>query len=163
MEIRTALLVVSDSVSAGLEEDRSGEQAAAALEAFARVEARDVVADDYAEIRRRLLEWCDGGMELVFTIGGTGLGPRDVTPEATRSVVEREVPGLTSALLLNGLLSTPRAMLSRGVAGVRGRTLIINLPGSPGAVRESIEYLGGVLPHAIEMIRGGGWESHATD
>ena len=162
MQIRAAVLVVSDRISAGVKEDQSGEQAVAELKGFADVAGKDVVPDDYAEIRRRMLKWCEEGMDLVFTIGGTGLSPRDVTPEATRSILEREVPGLISALLLNGLLSTPRAMLSRAVAGVRGRTLIINLPGSPSAVQGSIEYLQAVLPHAIETIRGEGRESHET-
>ncbi len=162
MAIRAAVLVVSDRISAGLMEDRSGEEAAAALKAFAEVAHKDVVADDYAEIRRCLINWCEDGMDLILTIGGTGLSPRDVTPEATRSLVEREAPGLAWALLFNGLLSTPRAMLSRAVVGVRSRTLIINLPGSPSAVRESIEYLQDVLPHAIEIIRGEGRESHET-
>ena len=121
-----------------------------------------VVPDDYAQIRSRLIEWCDREVDLIFTIGGTGLSPRDVTPEATRSVIEREAPGLSCALLLNGLIETPRAMLSRAVAGVRGRTLIINLPGSPSAVRGAIAYLKDVLPHAIEVMQGQGREDHTA-
>ena len=154
MKIRAALLIVSDRISAGLKADRSGEEASAALQTFAEVVEKSVVADEYAEIRRRLLEWCDGGIDLIFTIGGTGFSPRDVTPEATRSVIEREASGVSLGLLFHGLSHTPRAMLSRAVAGIRGRSLIINLPGSPSAVRESIEYLEGILPHALEMMAG---------
>jgi molybdopterin adenylyltransferase len=156
MGIRAGVLVVSDRVSAGLMEDRSGAEAAAALAAFAEVAEIGVVADDFETIRQRLLEWCGKGLDVIFTVGGTGFSPRDVTPEATRSVIEREAAGLITALVVNGLAGTPRAALSRAAAGLRGRTLIVNLPGSRSAVRESISYLSGVLAHAVEMMRGGG-------
>jgi len=162
MKLRAGLLVPSDRISAGLREDRSGKEAAAALEPIARVEKFEVVPDDQGEIRSRLIEWADGGLDVIFTLGGTGLGPRDVTPEATRSVLERELPALTTALLVHGLAGTCRAMLSRAVAGVRGQCLIVNLPGNPSAVRELIEYLLEVLPHAIEMIHGGDHQHEET-
>jgi len=162
VKIRAALLIVSDRISAGMAEDSSGTEASAALQPLAEVVETSVVPDDYAQIRSRLLQWSEAGIEVVFTIGGTGLSPRDVTPEATRSVIERELPGLSFALLFNGLLSTPMAVLSRAVAGVRGGSLIINLPGSPSAVRGSIEYLRDVLPHAVEVIQGGGRQEHET-
>jgi len=160
MKIAVALLIVSDRVCAGVMEDRSGPEAEDALRSFADVVDKGCVPDDYAEIRSRLIGWCERGIDVILTIGGTGLSPRDVTPEATRSVIEREVPALSWALLFNGLISTPRAALSRALAGVRGRTLIINLPGSPSAVRSSIEYLQGILPHAVSVIRGAGREEH---
>ena len=94
-------------------------------------------------------------LNLILTTGGTGLAPRDVTPEATKAVIEREVPGIAEALRANSLRYTPMAMLSRGVAGVRGRTLIINLPGSPKAVKECLEYVLSVLPHAINLLTEG--------
>ena len=153
---RAAILVVSDRASAGRMEDRSGPQAAAMLEPLAGACQTAIVPDDAAQIRSRLLAWCEEGVDVILTLGGTGLSPRDVTPEATRSVIERELPALPLALMVKGLAATPRAMLSRAVAGVRGRSLIVNLPGSPSAVRESVEYLRDVLPHAVEMIHGGG-------
>ena len=153
--ISAGVLVVSDRVAAGVMEDRSGPEAAAALAGVADVREAAVVADDYDQIRGRLIDWSDGGLDVIFTIGGTGLSPRDVTPEATKSVIERDVPAIPSALVVNGLKSTPRAMLSRSVAGQRGQSLIINLPGSPSAVRESIACLKDVLVHAVEMMRGG--------
>jgi len=161
MKIKAALLIASDRISAGLAEDRSGREGRVALQSFADVVETVVVPDDYAQIRSRLLQWCESGIDLILTIGGTGLSPRDVTPEATRSVIDREAPGLSMALLFNGLISTPRAMLSRAVAGVRGGSLIINLPGSPSAVRGSIEYLKQVLPHALDVIRGVTHQDHA--
>lgn len=150
--------MTSDRVSAGEMEDVSGKEAVAALRGVAEVVESAVVPDDVERIRGRLAEWCDGRVDVIFTVGGTGFSPRDVTPEATRSVIERECPALVTALVTNGLGSTPRAMLSRAVAGLCGRTLIVNLPGSVSAVRESIAYLEGVLPHAVEMMGGGGHE-----
>jgi molybdenum cofactor synthesis domain-containing protein len=160
MRIRAAVLIVSDRIAEGLKEDRSGQEAVAALRPFADVVETDTVSDSYTDIRDRLLDWCQRDIDVVFTIGGTGLSPRDVTPEATRSVIEREATGLSTGLLLNGMIGTPRAMLSRAVAGVRGRTLVVNLPGSPAAVRGSIDYLKKVLPHAAEVLRGRGQEEH---
>lgn len=154
MKIESAVLVVSDRASRGEREDASGPAAREVLEDFTDVVDVAVVPDDYAQIRNRLLEWCGERVDAVFTLGGTGLSPRDVTPEATESVIEKKIPAMTTALLFNGLMDTPNAMLTRGVAGVRGRTLIVNLPGNPDAVRSGLEYLEPVLPHAIEVIRG---------
>ncbi len=155
MRPRIALLVVSDRVAAGRMDDESGPEAALALGAAGHVVRTQVVPDDLIAIRDRLLEWCKGGVDVILTLGGTGFSPRDVTPEATRAVIQREAPGLMTALVAKGLSNTPRAALSRAVAGLRGQTLIINLPGSPRAVRESMEILRELLPHAVEMMQGG--------
>lgn len=152
--IRSAVLVASDRSAAGVRSDASGPAAVEALEDWSQVVDLAVVPDEYEQIREKLLEWCRDGVDLVFTLGGTGLSPRDVTPEATRSVIEKEAPGITGALLVCGLGDTPRAMLSRAVAGLRGRTLIVNLPGKPAAVAASIKYLKKALPHAVEVMRG---------
>ena len=162
MKIRAAVLVVSDRVSRGEREDESGEIAREVLGAVAETVEKQVVPDEQEPIREALLAWCEQGIDLVVTIGGTGLSPRDVTAEATRSVIEKEARGISTALLVQGLAATPRAMLSSAVAGVRGRTLIINLPGSKSAVGESLEYLRDVLPHALEMMWGGSHDSPAN-
>lgn len=156
--IRAGVLVVSDRASKGEMEDRSGPAARAALADFARIVESDIVPDDYARIRERLIEWSDGRLDIILTLGGTGLSPRDLTPEATRSVLDRELPGLVFALLAEGLSATPRAALSRAVAGQRGATLIVNLPGSPAAVTQYVRFLRSVLPHAVSMMRGAGHE-----
>ena len=163
MRIRAALLVTSDRISRGVGEDRSGEIACEVLGPIAEVVEKRVVPDEADRIRDALLGWCEQGIELVLTIGGTGLSPRDVTAEVTRSVIEKEARGISTALLVRGLQATPRAMLSSAIAGVRGQTLIINLPGSKSAVLESLEYLRDVLPHAIEVVHGGGQEAHAGE
>jgi molybdopterin adenylyltransferase len=154
-EVRAAVVTVSDGVSEGTREDRSGEEAESALRAagFGRVE-RSVVPDERELIEGRLSELVAAGVGLVVTTGGTGFGPRDVTPEATRAVMDREAPGLAELMRAAGLEKTPQAALSRGVAGSRGSTLIINLPGSPKGVRESIDALTPVLPHALELLAG---------
>ncbi|KPK62753.1 MAG: hypothetical protein AMK73_05710 [Planctomycetes bacterium SM23_32] len=154
MQIRAAVLVTSDRIAKGLEEDRSGKRAAELLGQVADVAETRVLPDDVHSIGECLRQWCAEGMDLIVTVGGTGLGPRDVTPEATLSVLEREAPGISAALLVEGLKSTPRAMLSRAVAGVNGRTLIVNLPGSTSAVEEGMACLMPVLPHAFEVLRG---------
>ena len=154
MQIRAAILVASDRISQGREVDKSGALAGELLAEVADVVEIRVVPDEEDQIAAALLGWCADGIDLVLTVGGTGLGPRDVTPEATRRVIERETPGITAALLIRSLQSTPKAMLSRAVSGVRARTLIVNLPGSTGAVRDLAPCLVAVLPHAQEVLSG---------
>ncbi len=151
---RAAVLVTSDRIHAGREEDRSGRAAADILEELADVIEVRVVPDERALIAEALAGWSDEGVDFVLTVGGTGLSPRDVTPEATLDVVDRRAPGISTALLMHGLSTTPKAMLSRAVAGVRGQTLIVNLPGSTSAVCELVPYLLEALPHALEVVRG---------
>jgi cyclic pyranopterin phosphate synthase len=113
------------------------------------------VADDTTQIAGCLVRWSDSGaVDLILTTGGTGLTPRDLTPEATRAVLEREAPGIAEALRAEVLASFPRAALSRGVAGLRGRTLIVNLPGSPGGVNDGLQVLDRIIDHAIDLVRG---------
>ena len=156
MGMNIGILVVSDRVAAGQYEDRSGQVAVEALQSIADNILLHIVPDESDSIQKQLIAWADKGMDIIFTVGGTGLSPRDVTPEATRAVIEREAPGLTTALLINGLASTPRAMLSRAVAGQRGLCLIVNLPGSVSAVREAMTVLKDVLAHAVDMMHGKG-------
>jgi molybdopterin adenylyltransferase len=150
------ILTVSDGCAHGIREDLSGERIVAwCREVGADVLSRDVVPDETARVAGVLAAWADGlSPDLVLTTGGTGLTPRDVTPEATRVVLEREAPGIAEALRLHGLGSTPFAALSRGVAGTRGRTLIVNLPGSTSGVEDGLEVLGPILPHVVRMLRG---------
>jgi molybdopterin adenylyltransferase len=156
------IVTISDSCARGEREDASGPAIGKILlEGGYRIAGESVVPDDQAAIARELIRFADEcGCELVFTTGGTGLGPRDVTPEATASVCDRLVPGLGELMRAEGLKKTRNAVLSRGMAGIRGRTLIINLPGSPRAVRESLEAILDVLPHSLEMMRGGGHNRH---
>ncbi len=156
--MRAAILTISDSCSAGKRNDESGPAVEKALiENGIEVHERKIVADEHDNIVRELKRLSDGaGVDVIFTIGGTGLGPRDVTPEATEAVCGRMVPGLGEMIRARGLEKTRNAALSRGVAGIRQSTLIINLPGSPKGARESLEAVIDILPHAIEMLRGGG-------
>ncbi len=160
--IRAAVVTVSDKGYAGQREDRSGPLLADLLSHLdAQVVERAIVPDERDEIASLLASLADDqGVELIVTTGGTGPAPRDVTPEATRTVIEREMPGLAEVLRFEGYRKTPLAVLSRGVAGIRGQTLIVNLPGSPKAVREGMETLTPILPHAMQMLRGVHTEHH---
>jgi molybdenum cofactor synthesis domain-containing protein len=151
--ITIAILTLSDKGSKGQREDKSGPIIAEMLKGLGEVKHYDILPDERDLIRDRLLEYANK-VDLIITTGGTGLSPRDVTPEATLDVIEREIPGIVEAMRMEGLKKTNRAMLSRAVAGVRGRTLIINLPGSPTAVKENLEVIIDVIPHAIEKIKG---------
>ncbi|MDA8082972.1 MAG: MogA/MoaB family molybdenum cofactor biosynthesis protein [Nitrospiraceae bacterium] len=152
--ITAAVLTLSDKGSRGEREDLSGPAIAGMIKGMgATVAHYEVIPDDKELIRDRLLYYADK-VDLVLTTGGTGLSPRDVTPDATLEVIDREVPGIAEAMRAGGMKKTNRAMLSRAVAGVRGHTLIINLPGSPKAIREGLEIIMDVLPHAIEKIKG---------
>ncbi len=158
-EIRAAILILSDKSSRGDREDLSGPAITEKLQGRAEVAALDVLPDEMELIKEKLIAYADDlRADVVFTSGGTGLAPRDVTPEATLAVCERLVPGITDAMRLKSLEVTNRAMLSRAVAGVRGRTLIINLPGSPKAVRECLDVFLPVMDHAVETLRGEAFE-----
>ena len=159
-----AILTISDAGSKGQRLDTSGDVVGemTGRESFELV-YRDIVPDEMELISAKLREWCDGGgVDLVLTTGGTGLGPRDVTPEATRAILDIEVPGMTEAMRYETLKNTPFAMLSRSAAGVRSGCLIVNLPGSPKAVKECLGVVLPVIPHALEIIKGRGWPSHPT-
>ncbi|MDZ4674370.1 MAG: MogA/MoaB family molybdenum cofactor biosynthesis protein [Gemmatimonadota bacterium] len=154
--IRVGILTVSDAGSRGERADQSGDRIAAWTRDHGGVEIRRaLVPDETARIAAHLVEWSDSGeVDLILTTGGTGLTPRDLTPEATRAVLEREAPGLAEALRADAIPRFPRAALSRGVAGIRGRTLIINLPGSIGGVSDGLRVLAAVVHHAVDMVRG---------
>lgn len=154
--VRVAVLTVSDAGFAGRREDLSGDVIERwVVESGYQLADRALVPDETVEIVRQLLAWCDsGGIDLVLVTGGTGLAPRDVTPEATEAVLDREAPGLAELLRVTVMERFPRAALSRAVAGVRGRTLIIDLPGSPAAVAESLALLAPVLGHAVDIATG---------
>lgn len=156
MPIRLAILTISDAGSRGERSDPSGDLIAAwASERGCSLTERTLVPDETDRIAGMLAEWADGDRaDLILTTGGTGLTSRDVTPEATRAVLEKEAPGIAEALRMSVYPRFPRAALSRGVAGVRGTTLIVNLPGSPGGVRDGLVVLNELVEHAVELVRG---------
>lgn len=156
--IKAAILTISDSCSKGQREDLSGEAINKILnENGYKVCEKRIAADDAERITAELIRFSEEvDCNVVFTTGGTGCGPRDVTPEATAVVCEKLVPGLAELMRLKGFEKTPNAVLSRAVVGIRGTTLIVNLPGSTKAVQESLEAILDILPHTIEMIHGGG-------
>jgi molybdenum cofactor synthesis domain-containing protein len=154
--MRVAVLTISDATSRGDRADGSGDAAVAWVSTIGgAVAARAVVSDDVVPIVRQLVAWCDGNLvDLVLTTGGTGLSPRDVTPEATRTVLDREAPGIAERLRAVTGANFPRASLSRGIAGVRGRTLIVNLPGSTNGVRDMLAAFEAIARHAVDIVRG---------
>jgi molybdopterin adenylyltransferase len=154
--MRVAILTISTAGARGERADTSGD----AIVSWAKtrkytIAARELVSDDVNAIVRALLGWCDAGKaDLILTTGGTGLSPTDVTPEATHAVIEREVPGISEWLRMSAVKKVPTAVLSRGLSGARGQTLIVNLPGSPGGVKDSLAALDSIVEHAVSVLRG---------
>lgn len=150
-----SIITVSDRCSRGIYEDKSGVLLRDMLKSVAEIGEYTVVPDEQEEIEKELIRLCDVTQtDVIFTTGGTGFAPRDVTPEATKAVIEKEVPGIPEAIRQKSMEITPMAMLSRATAGIRGKTLIVNLPGSPKAVKESLEVVLPVLAHAAETMSG---------
>jgi molybdenum cofactor synthesis domain-containing protein len=156
--IEIAVMTSSDRCSRGEAEDVSGKLVSEMIKTIGgRTAAYDIVPDDIPAIKEKLLHYCDAlAVNVVLTTGGTGFSGRDVTPEATAQVLEKNIPGLPELMRAEGLKKTKKAVLSRGIAGIRGNTIIINLPGSPKAVKESLEAIIDLIPHSLEMLRGGG-------
>ena len=153
---RAVVVTASNRASAGVYEDRSGQALAAGLRDLGfQVEGPHVLPDDVEALTATLRQAVVSGADVVLTTGGTGLSPTDVTPEATRAVLEREAPGLAEAVRRYGEGKVPTSVLSRGVAGTAGRTLIVNLPGSTGGVKDGLAVLGPLLPHVVSQLRGG--------
>jgi len=152
--IKVAILTLSDRASQGLRKDESGEIIKEMIKDLnAELIEYEVLPDERDLIKERLIALSKEA-DLILTTGGTGVSPRDVTPDATREVIDYEIPGMAEAMRQEGMRHTPFAMISRAVAGVRGRTLIVNLPGSPGGVRDCLSVIRDVIPHAIEKIKG---------
>jgi molybdenum cofactor synthesis domain-containing protein len=155
-DARAVVVTASNRASAGVYEDRSGQALAAGLRELGfEVEGPHVRPDDVAELTAVLRTAVASGADVVVTTGGTGLSPTDVTPEATRAVIEREAPGLAEAVRRYGEPKVPTSVLSRGIAGTAGRTLLVNLPGSTGGVKDGLAVLGPLLPHVVSQLRGG--------
>lgn len=156
--IEIAVLTSSDRCSRGEAEDVSGKLIGEMVKPIGgRVAAYDIAPDEVPAIKEKLLRYCDElKVDLVITTGGTGFSGRDVTPEATAQAIERNIPGLPELMRAEGLKKTKKAALSRGICGIRGNTIILNLPGSPKAVKENLEAVLDLIPHALEMLRGGG-------
>jgi molybdopterin adenylyltransferase len=152
--MQTAVLTISTSVAAGRTQDTSGDKlAAAATEAGANVIAQDTITDDRAAIEAALRRHIEAGVALILTTGGTGLTPDDVTPEATRAVIDRDAPGFAEAMRAQALKYTPHGILTRGVSGIAGQTLIINFPGNPKAIGELFPVIAPTLRHAVATLR----------
>jgi molybdopterin adenylyltransferase len=155
MSIRIGILTVSDRSSRGERPDESGPALAEAVSQQGwQVIRTEILPDESDRVKNTLVEWADGGeMDVILTTGGTGFSPRDITPEATQAVIQRPSPGLAEAMRSAGLRITPHAMLSRAIAGIRSRTLIVNLPGSPNGAIENLTVLLPILPHAVQLLR----------
>ncbi|MDI6864040.1 MULTISPECIES: MogA/MoaB family molybdenum cofactor biosynthesis protein [Thermodesulfovibrio] len=153
MKYKVAIITVSDKGSKGQREDLSGKVIEDMVSSWAEVISYKIVPDEKDLIKKAIIDELDK-VDLILTNGGTGLHPRDVTPDATLEIIEKEVPGIAEAMRLAGLAKTKTAMLSRAVAGIKGKTLVINLPGSPKAVRECLEVIIDALPHAIDKLKG---------
>ncbi|HON79388.1 MAG TPA: molybdopterin adenylyltransferase [Spirochaetota bacterium] len=153
--ITVGIITVSDRSSRGEREDLSGPEIRAwALAKEYAVQKETVVPDEIEDIQKALRDFSDEGIQMIFTTGGTGFAPRDVTPEATLGIIEKEAPGFAEAMRQRSLEITPHAMLSRARSGIRKKSLIINLPGSPKAVRENLGFIEKALPHAVELLKG---------
>lgn len=150
-----AVLTLSDSGAKGHREDKSGEEIKKILSTLGKIVFYEILPDELELISERLAHICDNNIaDLIITTGGTGFTERDITPEATKRIIDREVPGISEYVRLKGAEKSPNAILSRGISGIRRKTLIINLPGSLRAVRESLEFILPVLPHALEKLKG---------
>ncbi len=159
MIFKVGILTLSDRSAAGVRPDASGpnvrDTLAASLNHVYEVAEYEVIPDDRQQIEQKLVDWSDRlGLNLILTTGGTGVAPRDVTPDATLAVIDKQVPGMAEVMRAASMLKTPMAMISRSVVGIRGRSLIVNLPGSPKGARENLEAIIVALPHALEKIAG---------